>query len=138
MNNDYGFNNKQLSQVSYTNRNSSNPPKSVTDDVGSSHRSKGSNRSKKRHRDRVGGSHSKHTSQQKQMEQSHRTAGSRTNRGKNLQASQMGADAIMLNNLTTDQNVISSFDKIEEARFEMADFKKLLYNMIEYFNEIIQ
>ena len=134
--NDYGLiNNKQLSQMSYTNRNSSNPPKSVRDDVGSSNRSRGSQRSKKRHK--VGGSQSKHASHQKNMEQSHRTAGSRTNRGKNLQA-HYGADANILHNLTTDQNIISSFDKIEEARFEMADFKKHLNSMIDYFYEISQ
>jgi hypothetical protein len=43
---------------------------------------------------------------------------------------------LALNNITAEQNIISSFDQIEEARFEVADFKKNLIDMIEYFHEI--
>jgi hypothetical protein len=35
-----------------------------------------------------------------------------------------------------DQNIISNFDQIEEARFEITDFKKHLMDLIEYFNEV--
>lgn len=37
-----------------------------------------------------------------------------------------------------DQNIISSFDQIEEARFEVADFKKNLLSLIDFFDEHIK
>ena len=39
---------------------------------------------------------------------------------------------------TFDQNIISNFDQIEEARFEVANFKINLYGMIDYIHEITQ
>ena len=37
-----------------------------------------------------------------------------------------------------DHNIISSFDQIEEARFEMQSFKKNLFGLIEIFDKITQ
>lgn len=35
-----------------------------------------------------------------------------------------------------DHNIISSFDQIEEARFEVADFKKNLLSLISFFDDL--
>lgn len=35
-----------------------------------------------------------------------------------------------------DHNIISSFDQIEEARFEMQSFKKNLFGLIKIFDKV--
>jgi hypothetical protein len=38
--------------------------------------------------------------------------------------------------MPVDQNLISNFDQIEEARTEINEFKKYLTDLIDYFNDI--
>jgi hypothetical protein len=49
-----------------------------------------------------------------------------------------GGGVMFTLNQTTEQNIISSFDQIEDARFEVADFKKNLFVLIDYFHELSQ
>ena len=58
--------------------------------------------------------------------------GNRTNRGAGIVKTPKSG-----NNFTL-ENIISNFDQIEEARFEVANFKINLYQLVEYFHELSQ
>ena len=74
-------------------------------------------------------------------QKSHRTNGNKSNRKKRIpQYQQLNPDGLspksMLGTDAKENNLISNFDAIEEARFEISDFKQNLFGLLDYFNEL--
>jgi hypothetical protein len=71
-------------------------------------------------------------SSHRSKKRSRRELGNRTNR------TNQGAGVVKTpksGNFTL-ENIISNFDQIEEARFEVANFKINLYQLVDYFHEL--